>query len=64
MGDEHVFVIESRFSIPHICWMDSSTLTLLLLNRTCPVLVNNVDPDQLALKKPTDLDLHCLSLSM
>ena len=40
-------------------------LTLLLLNTTCPDLTNNVDPDQLAfLKKPTDLDLHCLSLNM
>ena len=35
-------------------------LTLLLLNRTCPVLANSVDPDQLA----TDQDLHCLSLNM
>ena len=26
----------------------SRTLTLLLLNRTCPVLANSVDPDQLA----------------
>ena len=25
---------------------------------------NSVDPDQLASKKPTDLDLHCLSLSI
>ena len=43
------------------------TLTLLLLNTTCPVLANSVDQDQLAseeLKKPTDLDLHCLSLNM
>ena len=35
-------------------------LTLLLLNMTCPVLANSVDPDQLA----SDLDLHCLSLYM
>ena len=28
---------------------------LLLLNTTCSVLANSVDPDQLA----TDLDLHC-----
>ena len=27
-------------------------------------LQNSVDPDQLASKKPTDLDLHCLSFSM
>ena len=45
--------------------------TLLLLNTTYSVLANSVDPDQLAseetnkhLKKPTDLDLHCLSLNM
>ena len=45
-----------------------SLVTLLLLNTTCPVLANSVDPDQLAsekanwFQKPTDLDLHCLSL--
>ena len=42
-------------------------LTLLLLSTTGPVLANSVDPDQLAselLKKPTDLDLHSLSLNM
>ena len=33
-----------------------SALTLLLLNMTCPVLANSLDPDQLA---STDLDLHC-----
>ena len=37
-----------------------SDLTLLLLNTTCPVLAKSVDADQ----KPTDLDLHCLSLNM
>ena len=36
-------------------------LTLLLLNTICPVLAISVDP---GLKKPTDLDLHCLSLNM
>ena len=36
-------------------------LTLLLLNTTCPVLANSVDPDQLA---SSDLDLHCLSLKV
>ena len=36
-------------------------LTLLLLNTTCPVLANSVDPDQLW---PTNLDLHYLSLNM
>ena len=35
-------------------------LTLLLLNTTCPVIANSVDPDQLA----SELDLHCLSLNM
>ena len=41
---------------------DKGVLTLLLLNtRTCPVLANRIDPDHL---KPTDLDLHCLSLNM
>ena len=37
-------------------------LTLLLLYTACPVLVNSVDPDQLA--SVTDLNLHCLSLNM
>ena len=37
-------------------------LTHLLLNTTCHVLANSVDPDQL--KKLTDLNLHCLSLNM
>ena len=26
----------------------NASLTLLLLNATCPILANNVDPDQLA----------------
>ena len=38
-------------------------LTLVL--RICPAFANSVDPDQLASEeKPTDLDLHCLALSM
>ena len=41
-----------------------SHLTLVLLNLDIPCLRNSVDPDQLASKKPTDLDLHCLQLSM
>ena len=41
-----------------------SHLTLVLLNLDIPCLGNSVDPDQLASKKPTDLDLHCLQLSM
>ena len=40
--------------------LSSAILTLLLLNTTCSVLANSVDPDQLA----SDLDLHCLSLNM
>ena len=35
-------------------------LTRFLLNTTCPVLANTVDPDKLA----ADLGLHCLSLNM
>ena len=42
----------------------NSPLTLLLLNTTCSVLANSVDRDQLASEEGTDLDLHCLSLSM
>ena len=29
-----------------------------------PAFANSVDPDQLASKKPTDLDLHCGQVSM
>ena len=36
------------------------TSSVLLLNTTCHVLTNSVDPD----KKPTDLGLHCLSLNI
>ena len=28
-----------------------------------PAFENSVDPDQLASKKPTDLELHCLQFS-
>ena len=31
--------------------LTETILTLLLLNRTCPVLANSVDPDQLASKE-------------
>ena len=41
----------------------SNCLTLLLLNTTCPVVANSIDPDQLASEEATDLDLHCLLLS-
>ena len=37
-------------------------LTFVLL--IYPAFANSVDPDQLASKKPTDLDLHCLPFSM
>ena len=35
-------------------------LTIVLLNPDIPAFANSVDPDV----KPTDLDLHCLPLSM
>ena len=35
-----------------------------LAKHECPVLANKVDLNQLAIKKPTDLDLHCLSLKV
>ena len=41
-----------------------SFLILLLLNTSCPVLANSVDPDQLASEEATDLDLHCLPVNM
>ena len=41
----------------------NGTFTLVHLNQDIP-FSNNVDPDQLASKKPTDLDLHCLPFSM
>ena len=37
----------------------SNILTLLLLNTTCPVLANSVDPDHLISE-----DLHYLSLNI
>ena len=36
---------------------------MVLLNLDVPHFANNVESDQLA-NKPTDLDLHCLSLNM
>ena len=41
-----------------------NALTHVLLTRIYTAFANSVDPDQLASKKPTDLDLHCLSLSI
>ena len=37
-----------------------ATLTLVLLNQDMPFFANSVDQDQLA----SELDLHCLSLSV
>ena len=40
---------------------------LLVLINLCPAepaFANSVDPDQLVSKKPTDLDLHCLSFNI
>ena len=45
-------------------WPRVVNLTLVLLNPIYPAFANSVDPDQLASKKPTDLDLHCLPFSM
>ena len=45
------------------CTMIKDVLTLALLHWVCPAFTNSVDQDQF-LKKPTDLDLHYLSLSM
>ena len=54
----HIFLLYQLSTI------DKNILTVLLLNTTCPILPNSVDPDQLAsLKKPTDLDLHCFQIS-
>ena len=36
-----------------------STSPLSCWSRMYPAFANSVDPDQLASKKPTDLDLHC-----
>ena len=37
---------------------------VVLLNPIYPAFANSVNPDKLASKKPTDLDLHCLPFSM
>ena len=42
MSTHNVCFLEEKMIIKY------SSLTLLLLNRTCPVLANSVDPDQLA----------------
>ena len=49
---------------------EKGSLTLLLLNRTCPALANSVDPDQLAseemnfYKKPGSSNLIAWKLEM
>ena len=51
-------------------WVNRSLLSVNLTQscwtRICTAFANSVDPDpdQLASQKPTDLDLHCLPLSM
>ena len=44
--------------------MTIEILTLLLLNTTCPVLANNVDPDQLASEEANWSGSTLLSLNM
>ena len=56
----HILVYRCDINFNEVLTYCLFYLTLLLLNTTCPVLANSIDPD---LKKPTDLDLHC-SLNM
>ena len=42
-------------------YLQKSCLTVLLLNTTCPVLANSVDPDQLA-SEEADRDLQSLNM--
>ena len=53
------FVIVLSISIKSV---ECNTCKKLTLLKTIPVLANSVDPDQL--EKPTDLDLHYLSLNI
>ena len=47
------------------CIKPKQVVTLVLLNPdNNPAFANSIDPDQLASKKPTDLDLHCLPFIM
>ena len=43
-----LLIQEGQFSVTGKSMCTKYWLTLLLLNTTCPVLVNSVDPDQLA----------------
>ena len=45
------YVFIEKYEKYHYFLVESSILTLLLLNMTCPVLANSVDPDQLASEK-------------
>ena len=50
--------------IPYSFYLQVWTRSLSCWAGGCPAFANSVDPDQLASKKPTDLDLHCLPFSM
>ena len=53
MSTHNMFSQRNNININNVyVWL----LTLLLLNTTCPVLANSIDPDQLA----SDLALHCV----
>ena len=54
-------ILKQKFWWGGVGWEFRLNLTLLLLNTTCPVLANSVDPDQLV---PTDLGLLYLSLNI
>ena len=45
------FHVTCQILISSICRQILTVLTLLLLNTTCPVLANSVDPDQLVSEK-------------
>ena len=60
--DTHPAVSCLDLSSGNTCKLD--ILTLVLLTWTHPACANSVDSNQLASKKPTDLDLHCMTLSV
>ena len=55
------FIFRHKNILRVLMWM---ALLILPNEYMPPPFANSVDPDQLASKKPTDLDLHCLSWSM
>ena len=61
----HIFVLDKMNRLyrknDHL-WLEAK-LTLLLLNTTCPVLANSVDPDQLA-SEEANWSGSALSLNM